>query len=215
MKAWFRLGFKFPIHHYCIYTLAVFWRDHVVLHRQWNVAKTSGSHIFINSSMDAAFELCQEFRGKKSLCPHESKTFIRHCSPYLALFPEESLPWQMKLLVGGHPSDLRHADGLGASFVSLKMKSLWYCKDSMSSLCGSAWRSSSTKFISHFLANSSSLHLLTLTTSFPWGMIVCNSCRSCQGAPQKKSCLSKGSFSTNLVGNLHYSTVVQGSPPCN
>lgn len=64
IKAWFRLHFKFPIHHYRIYTLAVFWRDHVVLHRQWNSVKTWTSQIFINSSIYTAFELYQEFREK-------------------------------------------------------------------------------------------------------------------------------------------------------
>lgn len=110
------------------------------------------------------------------------------------LFPEEPLPWQMKILIGGHPSDLCHADGLGSSFVSLNMNSLWYHKGVTSSLCGSAWRSSSTELLSHFLANSSSLHLLTLITSCPWGMIVCNTWRSCQGAPQKKAVCRKDLF---------------------
>lgn len=132
-KAWFRLGFRLPIHHYRRFTLAVL--EGPCCSPQ---AVTFSEITFL---LPAAWILplsyARSLEKTASVLMNQQPLF-RHRSPRLALVLAESLPWQMEILAGGHPSDLCHADGLEASFVSLNMKSLWYHKDVTSSWCGSA-----------------------------------------------------------------------------
>lgn len=52
--------------------------------------------------MGTAFELCQEFKGKKACVLMNQQHLFRHHSPSFALCPEQSVPWQMKI-PAGHP----------------------------------------------------------------------------------------------------------------